>query len=537
MLNCKCNGNYDADYNGADPIIYIENIDDSCKQFITTEKAAGRTVIELTINVLCKQLEPINIPKTEKYQLIQDFIQRRGTSDEEVIGAMYEYGFDITDFVKTKGISNDQVLVILIKYGIKPYDFAVQKQIADDKVLITMIEYGMDVSDFARRKEISIEYILILMMISGFDIQEFADLNDISQTQTIEIISQSKLPIEQKIQTLKQYFTLELQEQQENINSTLIKNEFEQVNERVIQFVNNRCREISLELMLKQLVLNQQQNNGLAAADEIQKLKLKIYELEKLLIEEQYQHQRDLALKVEYYGSELQKSKNFMESMKIQYQKDLKQQFDRYRTEIASLQQSNLDDHKSTQLIINYQQKQYINECNNDQQDLITNQLQEKYFQLQQQLNDEKQDHDDQYTLMLEQLQRKNLRYSEVYKQLTEERAQRLQYFQQLSEKQTEITNQLELRGNEQAQLILKLQTDNQNLLDNLTALKQQIEIINVSQYQLRIEKQDRQLYDKDKQIEILTSNLQQINVKLLQNRQIDEVLDILRTMAVKNSE
>ncbi|CAL6083304.1 Dbl_homology (DH) domain [Hexamita inflata] len=532
MLNCKCNGNNLADYNNSKPQIHIETIDDTCRQFINTERNAGRSVTELTLKFLCEQLKYINISDTEKNELIFAFIQRRGTPDEEVISTMQICGFDFQQFTEKKGISTERVLLTLMKSDIDPSEYAQQKQISDDEVIIAMLKHGKNTSDFAMKKGISNIHILYLMMISGFDISTFSNQNNISETQCIEVIIQSKLPIENKIQTIKQYFQLDLQEEQEKINSVLLKNEFELINERAIQFMNNRCREITLELTFKQMVLNQQLNSGLAYVSEISRLKQKIQELEKQLIDQQSQHTRDLSLKLEFYGAELSKTKNYIESMKTQYMKDLKQQQDKYKSQIILLQQSIQDDSQISQQLIDYQKKQYIYEPHNDQFETIENQLQD--HSLKQQLINEKRDHDEQYTLMLEQLQRKNQRYNEIYKQLAEERTQRLQYFQQLSEKQIEITKQLESRGNEQTSIISQLQTDNQNLQDDLSALKQQIEIINICQYQQRIEKQDRLLQDKDKKIETLTVELQQANVKLLQNRQIDEVLEILKTMTHK---
>ncbi|CAL6074263.1 Hypothetical_protein [Hexamita inflata] len=59
----------------------------------------------------------VNIPETEKLELICSFVQRRNIQNEDKIQAMAVSGFNYSFFVQ-KGLTNDQVLISLVKTGV-----------------------------------------------------------------------------------------------------------------------------------------------------------------------------------------------------------------------------------------------------------------------------------------------------------------------------------------------------------------------------------------------------------------------------------
>ncbi|CAL6026648.1 Hypothetical_protein [Hexamita inflata] len=106
-------------------------------------------------------------------------------------------------------------------------------------------------------------------------------------------------------------------------------------------------------------------------------------------------------------------------------------------------------------------------------------------------------------------------------------------FFIQLQQKQSEITKQLEQNGKEQAARIIHLENENQSLQNTLSALKEQIEKLNVQEYQKRIDLQNKQLEDKDDYITKLQEEIEKINVNQLQDKQIEKVLAILKSIDV----
>ncbi|CAL6075015.1 Hypothetical_protein [Hexamita inflata] len=77
--------------------------------------------------------------------------------------------------------------------------------------------------------------------------------------------------------------------------------------------------------------------------------------------------------------------------------------------------------------------------------------------------------------------------YTEIQAQLTDEKKQRQTFFMQLQQKQSEITKQLESIVKEQAVRIVHhafIENENQSLQNTLSALKEEIEKLNVSEYQ-----------------------------------------------------
>ncbi|CAL6040348.1 Hypothetical_protein [Hexamita inflata] len=224
------------------------------------------------------------------------------------------------------------------------------------------------------------------------------------------------------------YLNLEIKDQHEDIQTTLIKQEYELVNNPVVQFVNNRTRELTLELTLKQMMLDGQKDNDQKAAQTIYQQKIRIQELEKFLIDEKIQHEQITNQKGQAQQNELTKCKLEIEEMKVQYAKDLKLQQLKHQKEIERLKQTIEADKQNEQQIIALQQQQNVLQI--DINDTVANQLQQECNQLKQQLLDEKQNHDDQYAIMVDQLQRKNQRQAEIQKLLNEEKTLRLQYFQ-----------------------------------------------------------------------------------------------------------
>ncbi|CAL6040300.1 Hypothetical_protein [Hexamita inflata] len=173
ILNCKFSSSSGfPNYNNSNPQIHIETIDESCREFTASEKAAGRSVTELTIKVLCEQLKLINIPETEKMELICSFVQRRNVQNEEVIQAMAVSGFDYSEFVQKKGITNDQVLIMLVKSGVDCSDFMQKKGMNNDQVLNILVKETVDISGFVEKKGINNEQIVNAMISSGLTIDQ-----------------------------------------------------------------------------------------------------------------------------------------------------------------------------------------------------------------------------------------------------------------------------------------------------------------------------------------------------------------------------
>ncbi|CAL6088806.1 Hypothetical_protein [Hexamita inflata] len=671
FLNCTFNFNdVPVNHNGANPQIHIETIDDSCKQFTAAEKAAGRSVTELTVKVLCEQLKLIKIPETEKMELINGFIQRRAVQNEEVLGALCASGFDCSDFVlkkgitsdqlitsmnnqgsttdqillilakskldistfaEKKGISNDQILIILAKNNVDISDFAQKKgmtneqvlialiknqidykifsfsksisddhvlvaleksgadiqdfqekknisndqaliilaknnidittftqrkKLSNDQVLITLAQNGIDVSSFTKNKSMSHNYvlqllmkhnidysqytqtnlisndiILVALMNSELDYQRFIQTNNITSTQIINAASQSELSLQQKQQLLSNYTDYKLDIK--DINNALIKREYELVNERVIQFINNQQNKIAIDLAFSQVMLQHERNGN---QEYIQELKVKIQELQNTNEEQKKDYELKLSEQQQQYDADLIKCKNDVETLRKEYQQDLQKEYDKYKNEIEELKNTYEEDKKNSEIMKNLQQNKHIIDQQQEEineNDTILNQLKLECQILQQQLTDEKQYHDDQYELAQLSLKRSIQRNVEIQKQLLDEKKQRITFFEKLEKKQSEITKQLESNMKEQASRIVHLENENQSLQSTLNALREQIEKLNVQEYQKRIEMQTKQLEDKEEYIEKLKEEIEKINVNQLQDKQIEKVLTILKNVNV----
>ncbi|CAL6060161.1 Hypothetical_protein [Hexamita inflata] len=659
FLNCKFSQyNYAVNHNGANPQIHIETIDDSCKQFTAAEKAAGRSVTELTVKVLCEQLKLIKIPETEKMELINEFVQRRGVQNEEVLGALCASGFDYMDFAQKKGISNDQVLIILAqnsvdmsdfvqkkgitndqvltvfvknsvdassfikdkgitnnqvlvaltKNNVDCSDFALKNSISNDQVLIVLSKNGVDVFNFAQKQGISNEQVLLLLvkenldyigfalrrgmkdeqllitlmknnfdyntfaasksisneqilvalaksdqnyqtfaqskgftdeqvlitlMKSGVDIKPFIQSKNISNEQIIRLIQSSNLPLSDKYDLLQQITPVDLRSEQEDIHNALIKREYELTNERVLKFVNNKQRELILEIIFKEALLKQKKNEDDSAVNEIAELKLKNQELQKLNNEIKLECEQKIADIKTSYEAELIKCKNEVETLRKEYQQDLQKEYEKYKNEIDELKQTIEVEQQNINRIQESQQKRFISDQEIDMNDTITKQLKMECQILKQQLIDEKEFHYDQQEIVQQHLKRTQQRNLEIQRQLTQEKTQRLLFFEDLQQKQSEITKQLEFNVKEQASRIVHLENENQSLQSTLNALREQIEKLNVQEYQKRIEMQTKQLEDKDEYIEKLKEEMEKINVNQLQDKQIEKVLTILKSVEI----
>ncbi|CAL6059200.1 ATP_synthase [Hexamita inflata] len=116
--------------------------------------------------------------------------------------------------------------------------------------------------------------------------------------------------------------------------------------------------------------------------------------------------------------------------------------------------------------------------------------------------------------------------------QLIEEKKQRLQFFNQLQLKQSDITKYLESTVKEQAARIVQLESKNQTLQNTLSDLKEQIEKLDIQELKQSINNKEIQLNDKDKYITKLQEEIEKINVNQLQDKQIEKVLKLLKTVS-----
>ncbi|CAL6025215.1 obscurin-like_isoform X2 [Hexamita inflata] len=502
MLNCKFNKHnksiFNSDtlysdhepvnYNNVNPQIYIEILDDSCLDFINAEKSAGHSVSELTIKNLCDQLKLICISDDEKIELISGFALRKRISNEEVLSALRSSGFDYLDYV------------------------------LKNKIDINQIIYSRQNSDQQQEE--------IFMQNNDFPL--FLQSNYTSNSQ---VTSKSILSLKEKLQIMS-VFT-DNKKNHNKINEELIKHELDLVYDRIIQFVNNNQNQILAELTFKEDTLQHEKEGRYEIQQYIKELKAKIQELQRVNDEQKIIYEQKMLQSQQQYDKQLILCKTEIETIRKEYFQDLQTEYQKYKSEIEQLKQSNESEKLTTSKHIERQQQQQHIQQEINSNDSITIQMQIEYQLLRQQLIDEKQDHDDQYNLIQQQLKLKNQRNTELQKQLTEEKNQRIIFFQQLQYKQSEITKQLESNVLQQAARIVHLENDNQSLLNTLSALKDQIERLNIQELQQSINDLEIQLSDKDKYITKLLEQIQSININNLQDKQIEKVITLLKKIEI----
>ncbi|CAL6059202.1 Hypothetical_protein [Hexamita inflata] len=476
---------------------------------------------------------------------ISAFVQKTGITNDQITNALIDSEFctlesalialvkskqDICTFVENYGLSNDQTLILLGKQNLDCVGFAQKKGISDDQVILILARNNINVSDFAQKKKLSIEQVLVTLMNNNFDYQSFVQSNNISNTQVISAASKCNKSLQEKQAILSKY--TELQLEQKEINGALIKCEFELTIERVIKFLNNKQNQIILELAFKDTLLESKPNKKDSAANEIKELKQTNQELQKQLVEIQMDYEQQIAEIKTGYIAELIKCKNELKVQKNEYLQDLQKEYEKeYKVEIEL---KNTIEGKSLNqnILVELQNNKIISDQEIDIYYTIANQLQMECEQLKQQLIEEKQFYDKKQELTL-QLLATTTRNTELQKQLTEEKTQRLQFFSQLQQKQSEIIKSLECNIKDQAARIVHLENENQSLQNTLITLKEQIEKLNVQEYQKHIDLQNKQLEDKNNYISKLKEEMESINVNQLQDKQIEMVLTLLKTLDV----
>ncbi|CAL6094521.1 Hypothetical_protein [Hexamita inflata] len=392
------------------------------------------------------------------------------------------------------------------------------------------MKHNFDYSSFIKTRQMSNNQILVVMMKCNLDYSSFIQSNNMSSSEIINAASKSDLSLQEKQQLLSKYTDVKLE--QKEINSALIKREYEKTSERVVQFINNKHNEIAIELAFKEVLLQQEKNGNKNTTEQIQELKMRIQELQRINAEQKIEYEQKISECQQKYDEELIKCKNEVEAQKKEYQQDLQKEYEKYKTEIEQLKQANCDFDKFNQNIQN-QLKQRISDQTIDVNDSIANQLQMECELLKQQLIEEKQANDEQNTMLQQLVKHQSQRNTDIQKQLTEEKTQRLIFFKQLQQKQSEITKQLEQNIKDQATRIIHLENENLQLQSTLSTLKQQIEKLNVQELQQCIETQKIQLEIKQQNIEQLKEEIDTINVNQLQDKQIEKVLTILKVVDV----
>ncbi|CAL6013440.1 Hypothetical_protein [Hexamita inflata] len=393
------------------------------------------------------------------------------------------------------------------------------------------MKHSIDYSSFIQTNSMSSDQILVAMMKCNLDYSSFVQSNNMSSSEIINAASKSDLSLQEKQQLLSKYTDVKLE--QKEINSALIKREYEKTSERVVQFINSKHNEIAIELAFKEVLLQQEKNGNKNIAEQIQELKTRIQDLQRINAEQKIEFEQKISECQQKYNAELIKCRNEVEAQMNEYQQDLKKEYEKYKTEIEQLKKVNEIEKQCSNKINEQQQKKYASDQEIDMNDTIANQLRDECELLQQQLIEEKQDHEEQYAIMQQLLKHQNQRNAVIQKQLTEEKKQRITFFEKLQQKQSEITKQLEQNVKDQASKILSLESEKQSLQNTLSALKEQIEKLNVSEYQKVIDKQKIQLKDNQEFITQLKEEITNINNNHLQDKQVEKVIGLLKAIKV----
>ncbi|CAL6074995.1 Hypothetical_protein [Hexamita inflata] len=221
--------------------------------------------------------------------------------------------------------------------------FAISKSISNEQILVDLVKSGLDFQTFAQIKGFSDEQVLITLMKAKIDVQPFTTAKNISSANVIEIIHISDLPLLDKyiyIQLLKSISPVDLRSEQENTNNTMIKREIELAIDRVLKFVNNKQRELILEIFFKEALLLQKKNVDEFAVNEIAEQKNKIQELQQQNLDIKLEYEQKLSERQQQYNTVLMKCKNELEVLKNEYQVDLQKEYDKYKVEIEQLKKT-----------------------------------------------------------------------------------------------------------------------------------------------------------------------------------------------------
>ncbi|CAL5997803.1 Hypothetical_protein [Hexamita inflata] len=382
---------------------------------------------------------------------------------------------------------------------------------------------------FTHLQQLTINYsIIIISDATSLIIYSFIQSNKCSNGQIINATAKSNLSFEEKQNILSKYTDVKLE--QKEINGALIRREYEIVNERIIQFVNNKQNEIAMELAFKDILL---QHKDEETSKYIQELKIQIQDLQRINNEQKREYELKLSECLQKYDAELIKCKNEVEAQQKEFQRDLQNEYDKYKAEIEQLKMMNDVEKQNMEKIRDFQKNIHVPDQEIDMNDMIANQLRIECQLLKQQLIDENLAHEEEQTILQQLLKQKTQRNAEIQKQLTEEKTLRLLFFSQLQQKQSEITKLLECNIKDQAARIIHLENENQSLQSTLNTLKEQIEKLNVQEYQKRIDIQNKQLEDKDQYITKLKEEMEAININQLQDKQIEKILTLLKSMDV----
>ncbi|CAL6079938.1 Hypothetical_protein [Hexamita inflata] len=161
--------------------------------------------------------------------------------DDQVLVALTKNIIKLSDFMRKKGLTNDQIAITLANSGL-----------TNEQILVIFAKSELDFQKFALIKGFTDDDTLITLMKAKIDIKPFTAAKNMSEPEIISIIQNSDISLTEKSDLLQQ-ISLDLRSEQENINNALIKREYELTNERVLQFVNNKQRELTLEIVQRKL--------------------------------------------------------------------------------------------------------------------------------------------------------------------------------------------------------------------------------------------------------------------------------------------
>ncbi|CAL6075039.1 Hypothetical_protein [Hexamita inflata] len=247
----------------------------------------------------------------------------------------------------------------------------------NDLVLEILMKHSIDYSSFVQTNTMSNDQILVALMKCSLDYSSFVQSNNMSaqilQTQLRSPIFHSKKS-NSSFQSKKE------------INSALNKREIVgQFNSRIVQFINNKHNEIAIELAFKEVLLQQEKNVNKNTAEQIQELKTRIQDLQRINAEQKIEYEQKISECQQKYDAELIKCRNEVEAQKKEYQQDFKKEYEKYKTEIEQLKQIIEFEQQSQNKINKIQAKKCVSDQEIDMNDTLANQLREECGLLQSQ--------------------------------------------------------------------------------------------------------------------------------------------------------